>query len=317
MSHSQSGPCNLRTLFKRLKCICIPCTVDSTQSDCELFDFAFKKINDENQEEDEIRHLFGHSHVSPGEEYTTNTTSLSALERNYEKFLNRNLQEDDPGNHLFAPKTPIFRNCPINWEDLRTLNLRKPIRPDGEICYQEVSTASAMNLENLEETSYYNRVIKRNLMFSFFVQSCRHQQSVMGFFKGPQGYASISTDDDFIHGWKTNLDWINSIESLPKFVADLQSVGSLEFAKLLGFYKGALEKFQQDVRLHDFKYWLDDADEGRKYVTYLRTNAAGMHMLAVMLYNCVLHTWQRLKDVQVDFAKLLDIILEKFLKFLR
>ena len=305
----------LLNLMESFRCSCILCELPHTPE--ELYDHSYNRIDQQGMVTDRVIRVFGQlGRFGPRQranEYTQETLPLGNIMRSYERYNRLNLEESDPTSREIFRKTPIYRQCPLNYEALTFLNIRLPIRPGNDTGYQEVNDIDM--IARGDETTHYNRVLRSNFIFSFLFRSMELQVDMLGFFNGPLNSRfndQVPTTSHFTRYWMQDWSWIQNLTcSLDTWVQSLNEESNNRFLAFLTGFKHAIEHFKRQARLDDIRYWLDELDDSRTYVRHLQMYATGQNMLFLITYNALQHVWKQSRAAQVDLAKLLQVVISK------
>ena len=227
------------------------------------------------------------------------------------QFMIHDQESMDNSTNIIELK-PIFRNLPVDWSNLTFLDLISPSFPGNTgMSFIEHKIPSIVDADGFLHSPRYNKLIIRNAKYAFFHKNMELMSHIMGFYRNPfvgrQNVSEWSNSFDFIHRNKM---------SLTAWTRMLNVKANMEVLSFLSHFKGRVHSYVRNLQLDNVNLWLEERREPYIFIDHLHK---WLHMAGAS-YSLALNglgvVWKQLMQTQLDYAALLEMIVNKWVLLL-
>ena len=226
---------------------------------------------------------------------------------------------------IVAP-TPVnlFRRMPIDWQEMRLVQLPLLTNAGGLIVIVENDSYPIDRAEHQKETSFYNKNIIHGLRAKFLRNALAMQQHAYGYYKSPFEHpqnphiTKFQNTFNFDSALKTGntFQWLANLDgSLRNWAVSVTREAQMEVHKYIEWMNEAVEGYRHNLKLQNKSMWCDDKNEPHVYIDHLHRLIDMMEMVGCIQQRTLRATNKHLTKAINDLALVLEKTLKRFVEF--
>ena len=220
-----------------------------------------------------------------------------------------------PTNTDAAEEISVYSNCPINWNE----SIFETIRPAkiqlGTLTHKvfvETRTESSQTLDIARLTEYRAK-LKEAIKADLLMRSWETMDMITGSVKSPfsEPKSEIVAGREYSENWTRDLSWLRlNTQTLPQFAFSLSHDVASHFNSYINFQKDSIRKFKLDSSLDDSDFWINEMLEPRKMAMKFQHYTTFLNIMFTQCFVAAETLCKILSKAQVDFARLLEMMID-------